>query len=220
MIYERNKMMKSIILTVIVASFLSCNKAKESAQDALTNSMEKAIENKTGTQVDLPDAADMENNAGFINYKVADKVYLKTGEKMQATAVFNKDNNGLSIALQLVGENGKSFMATASHLPENFSLPLKAKFSVSNTYDGSNPSAMLLFMNVNQSGLMAAEIPYEGELIITQLSAKNIEFTIDGKGGDASDAESPSNWKPISGDGKLSHPIIMSYGIDKNKVLK
>ena len=70
--------MKKFCFSIVVLSLISCNKLKESTQDALTNSMEKAIESKTGTQVDLPDAADMENNGAFVNYKVADKVYLKS----------------------------------------------------------------------------------------------------------------------------------------------
>lgn len=212
--------MKGTILTLIILSFLSCNKAKESMQDAVTDGMEKAIENKTGTQVELPDASDMENNGGFINYKVANKVFLKADEKMQATAIFNKDQEGLSIALQLTGEAGKSFMVTISHIPDDFSLPLKGKFAVSNKYDGINPSASVLFMNATENGMMTSELPYEGEITISKLTKDEVLFEIAAKGGDAIDAESPSNWKPIFGNGKLTNPIILSQGIDKNKVLK
>lgn len=212
--------MKKLLFTLTIISIFSCNKAKESAQDAINGAMEKTIENQTGTQVDLPDAEDIDNNAGFVKYKSASKVYLDGKEKMQATLIFQKDNDGLSIALQFAGEGGKSFLATISHVPENFSLPLKGKFAVSNRYDGVNPSAVIMFMNVTENGLITSEVPYEGEIIITQLSKDTIEFEIDGKGSDPSDADSPSNWKPISGNGKISSPIIMSYGVDKNNVLK
>jgi hypothetical protein len=212
--------MKKIIFTLTILSLFSCNKAKESMQDAVTGAMEEAIENQTGTQVELPDASDMENNGGYINYKSETKTYLTKDEKMQASLIFQKDNDGLSIALQLTGEAGKSFLATISHVPEDFSLPLKGKFAVSNKYDGINPSASVLFMNATENGMMASEVPYEGEITITKLSKDEVEFEIAGKGGDASDAESPSNWKSILGNGKLTNPIIMSYGIDKNKVLK
>ncbi|GEM_PF-1532681 len=212
--------MKKTLFTIAILSLFSCNKAKESMHDAVTGGMEKAIENKTGTQVELPDASDMENNGGFINYKVANKVFLKADEKMQATAIFNKDQEGLSIALQLVGENGKSFLATISHIPENFTLPLKGKFAVSNKYDGINPTATVLFMNATENGMMTSEVPYEGEITITKLSKDEVKFEIAGKGGNATDADSPSNWKPISGNGKITSPIILSYGIDKNNVLK
>lgn len=212
--------MKKIIFTLTILSLFSCNKAKESMQDAVTGAMEEAIENQTGTQVELPDASDMENNGGYINYKSETKTYLTKDEKMQASLIFQKDNDGLSIALQLTGEAGKSFLATISHVPEDFSLPLKGKFAVSNKYDGINPSASVLFMNATENGMMTSEVPYEGEITITKLSKDEVEFEIAGKGGDASDAESPSNWKSILGNGKLTNPIIMSYGIDKNKVLK
>lgn len=212
--------MKKLLFTLTILSLFSCNKAKESTQDAITGAMEKAIESKTGTTVDLPDAEDMDNNGGFVNYKSENKVYLQGKEKMQATAIFQKDNEGLSIALQLTGEAGKSFIATLSHVPEKFSLPLKGKFAVSNSYDGTNPVGAIMFMDVSENGMMTSEVPYEGEINITKLSKENIEFEIQGKGSDASDADSPSNWKTISGSGKIINPIILSYGIDKNNVLK
>lgn len=212
--------MKNILFTIAIISLFSCNKAKESAQDTITGAMEKVIESKTGTQVDLPDAEDMDNNAAYISYKSESKNYLDGKEKMQASVIFQKDNDGLSIVLQGVGEGGKSFMATMSHVPENFSLPLKGKFAVSNRYDGINPSAVIMFMNVTDNDIMTSEVPYEGEITISKLSKDGIEFQINGKGGNPSDAESPSNWKIISGKGKIISPIIMSYGIDKNNVLK
>lgn len=212
--------MKKTLFTFAILSLFSCNKAKESMQDAVTGTIEKAIESKTGTQVELPDATDMENNGGYINFKSETKTYLTDDEKMQASVIFQKDNDGLSIALQLTGEAGKSFMATISHIPDDFSLPLKGRFAVSNGYDGINPSASVIFLNATENGMLTSEVPYEGEITITKLSKDEVKFEIAGKGGDASDAESPSNWKPISGNGKLTHPIIMSYGIDKNKVLK
>lgn len=212
--------MKKILFTLVIIAIFSCNKVKESMQDAVTGTMEKAIENQTGTQVDLPDAEDMENNGGFVNYKSENKVYLKDNEKMQASVIFQKENEELSIAFQLTGENGKSFVATLSHVPENFSLPLKGKFAVSNAYDGENPSASIIYMNVSESGMMTSELPFEGEITITKLTKDEVLFEIQGKGGDASDTDSPSNWKAISGNGKLTSPIIMSYGIDKNNILK
>lgn len=212
--------MKNILFTLAIISLFSCNKTKESAQDVITGAMEKVIENKTGTQVDLPDTEDMDNNGGFINYKSESKTYLNGNERMQTTVIFQKDNDELSIALQLTEESGKSFIATLSHIPENFSLPLNGKFAVSNKYDGKNPSAMIMFMDVTENGMMTSEVPYEGEITITKLTKEVVEFKIDGKGGDASDVDSPSNWKAISGKGKITHPIILSYGIDKNNVLK
>ena len=212
--------MKKVLFTLSILGLFSCNKAKESAQDALTRSMEKAIENKTGTQVDLPDASNLEKNLGYVVFKTETETYLTGKEKMQATVTINKDNQGLSFALQFTGENGKSFLAMISKIPEDFSLPLKAKFSVSNAHDGINPVATIIFMNITENGVLPNKIPFEGDLVITELSKEKVTFKINAKGGDASNTESPSNWKPISGDGKLSHPIIISNGIDKNKILK
>jgi hypothetical protein len=201
-------------------TILSCNKAKESANDAITNAMENAIENQTGTQIDLPDAADMDKNAGFMSYKSTTKVYLTGKEHMQASAIFQKDKDGLSIGFTLSGEKGNSMIAIINHVPEDFSLPLTGKFAVSNRYDGTNPVATLMYMNVTENGMMTSEVPYEGEMTITKLTKDEITFEINGKGGDPTDAESPSNWKAITGKGKLEYPILQSFGIDKNNVLK
>ena len=212
--------MKKPIFILLAVAFFSCNNAKENTQDAMTNTLETVIENRTGNIVELPDDDDVENNAAFISYKSESKSYLDGKEKMQVSVIFEKDKEGLAIAIQGVDEGGNSFIATMSHIPDNFSLPLKGKFTISNHYDGVNPSALIIFMNSTDNGMTTSEVPYEGELIISKLSKDGIEFQINGKGGDPSDAKSPSNWKTISGSGKISSPVIMSYGIDKNKVLK
>lgn len=212
--------MKKIQITLIIFSLLSCNKAKESMQDAVTDAMENAIESKTGTEIDLPDTEDMDKNGGYVNYKSETKTYLTEKEKMQTTVIFQKENEELSIALQLSGENGKSFVATLNHVSLNFSLPIKAKFAISNKYDGENPTASLTFMEVNDTGMKSSEVPFEGEMMITKLSKDEVAFEINGKGSDATNIDSPSNWNVITGNGKLIHPIILSYGIDKNNILK
>lgn len=212
--------MKKIIFTLIIITLFSCNKAKESMQDAVTDAMENAIERKTGAEIDLPDTSEMENSGAFVNYKSATKTYLTEKEKMQATVIFQKDNEGLSIAFQMTGENSKSFVTTISHISEKFTLPLKAKFAISNEYDGENPTASLTFMEVNDTGMKSSEVPFEGEMMITKLSKDEVAFEINGKGSDATNIDSPSNWNAITGNGKLVHPLILSYGIDKNNVLK
>jgi preprotein translocase subunit SecD len=212
--------MKKLLFVLAILSIFSCNKAKESAQDSITRAMEKAIENQTGTQVVLPDAEDIDKNAGYVTYKSETKVYLTGKEHMQASAVFQKDNDGLSIGFTLSGEKGNSMIAIINHVPEDFSLPLTGKFALSNRYDGKTPVATIMYMNVTENGMMSSEVPYEGEMTITKLTKNQINFEINGKGGDPTDAESPSNWKTITGKGKLEYPIIQSFGIDKNNVLK
>ena len=68
--------------------------------------------------------------------------------------------------------------------------------------------------------MKSSEVPFEGEMIITKLSKDEVTFEINGKGSDAMNIDSPSNWNVITGNGKLVHPIILSYGIDKNNILK
>lgn len=119
--------MKQILITLTILSLFSCNKAKESMQDAVTDAVENAIERKTGAEIDLPDTSEMENSDAFVNYKSTTKTYLTEKEKMQATVIFQKDNEGLSIAFQMTGENGKSFVTTISHISEKFTLPAKRK---------------------------------------------------------------------------------------------
>ena len=160
-------------------------------------------------------------DAHYANYFEAEsKVYLKGTEKMQASAIFQKDNNGLSIGFTLSGESGNSMIAIINHVPENFTLPLTGNFAVSQRYDGKNPVATLMYMNVTENNMGTSEVPYEGEMTITKLTKNEMIFTINGKGGDITDADSPSNWKTITGKAKLTSPIIQSYGVDKNNVLK
>jgi hypothetical protein len=215
-------MKKTITIILTTLTFLACNKAKESIQNGTKNAMETVIESKTGTQVSIPDVTNMENNAGYISYKTDKTVYTKGTERMQATVTINKEKNkeNLMIALQLVGETGKSFILTLGEVPTNFSLPLTGKFSTNNAYDGKNPTALFMFLNTTQNGVQNTENPFEGEFTIHKLSEKEVVFSLKGKGSNASNLESPSNWVGITGNGKLINPIILSYGIDKNNVLK
>lgn len=213
--------MKKIFFTLSIILLFSCNQSKENAENTMNSAIEKAIENKTGNQVEIPDAESIEKNAGYVFYKSEKQTYLDGKEKMQSSVIIEKSKeNGLTISFQLSGGGGKSFLASISHVPENFSLPLTGKYAVSNRYDGENPSAMILFMNVTENGLMTSEIPYEGELILTKLSNDSVELEIKGKGGNPSDAESPSNWKNLSGSITMEYPMIQSLNIDKNNVLK
>jgi hypothetical protein len=202
------KALNLLKLTFVVLLF-SCNKVKEGMQDAVTNAVENAIEKKTGTQVDLPDTDEMADNAGFLNYKSASKTYFTDKEKMQqATVVFQKDNYGLSIGFQMAGENGKSFLATISNVSEEFTLPLIAKFSIVNKFDGINPTANISFMKVNNYGMKSFDVPFEAEMVITKLSKHDVAFEIKGKGRDPTNSVNPSNWIVITANGKLIQPII------------
>lgn len=205
--------MKKGLFIITLAFIAACGSNSSNAE-------KEGSKDSARVEIDIPDSDEMDQNNGVVQFKTAKKVYLTGKEKMQATAVFDKTNDGLSIGFQLAGDQGKSFIATVTHIPENFTLPLKAKFALSNAFDGKSPVGTVLFLDVSEQGMMTSPMPFEGEMVITKLSKDFMEFEIDGKGGDATDAESPSNWIEIRGQGTLSHPIILSSGIDKNKVLK
>ena len=212
--------LKGLAATLALLCFLSCNSAKENAQDALTNQMEKAIEAKTGEKVDLGTANSYENNSGSVSFVSDGQTYLKSDDKLQAIAIFQKDKDGLAMSFQLTGAEGKSLVVIIKHIPEDFKLPLTGKFAVSNSYDGVNPVATMILMQTSESGVLNSPMPFEGTLTVSKLTEAEIAFEVDAKGGNATDTESPSAWKSIIVSGKLKSPIIQSSGIDKKAVLK
>ncbi len=212
--------MKRTLFILSILLFFSCNKAKENTQDAITNSLQKVIENQTGQTTDFPDAESYMENEGYVSFKVEDEFYMKSNEKLTAIALFQKDHNGIGISFQLSGENGKSFIASVTHLKEGFSLPITAKFSKSNAFDGQNPVGTVLFMNVENNSISSGAIPYEGTFTISKLTANEMLFEINAKGGEASEVDNAESWKSILIKGKLLKPITQSLGIDKNKILK
>jgi hypothetical protein len=212
--------MKKALFILSILLFFSCDKAKESTQDAITNSLEKVVENQAGQTIDFPDAESYTENEAYVSFKVEDDFYIKSDEKLTAMALFQKDNTGIGISFQLSSENGKSLIATVTHLKEGFSLPITAKFSKNNAFDGQNPVATVLFMNVENNSVSSGSIPYQGTFTISKLTANEILFEINAKGGQASEVDNPESWKSIHIKGKLLKPITQSLGIDKNKILK
>lgn len=197
-----------------------CGGAGGSAQDAMTSQIEKVIEAKTGEKVELGNAHSYANNYGSIVFAFDHKTLLGKEVKMQAVAIFQKDRDGLAISFQLTGEAGRSFVAIVNHIPENFSVPLTARFAVSNKYDGINPVATLMYMEVGENAMVNSPMLFEGTFTITKLTEKEMTFEVNAKGGTPADAESPSAWKLITSSGVLSWPIIQTMGIDKKDVLK
>ena len=207
---------------LILGAFIlaSCGRAQDSMQDAVTATMEKAIEENVGVSVDLGDAASFRENAGSVDFIVGDKIYLQKSNKLVANAIFMLEEGGLAISFQMANAKGGSLIAMINHIPRDFSLPLVGKFSVSNSYDGENPVASLMYMETGEAGMMMTPMPYEGTLTITKLTEEEMEFEAVAKGGEPIDAENPANWKPIQVKGSLKMPIIQSLGIDKDDVLK
>ena len=207
-------------LLILLLVFISCNQAQKNAKDAIKNSLEKAIEEKSGTKVDYGNADAYSESSGTVSFKTADKVYLKNEEKLQSTVIFQKEKDVLSISFQLSDENGKALIAMLTHVPPNFTLPLTAKFAVSNSYDGVNPVATFIFMHASENALLNSPMPFEGTLTIIKLTDKEITFEMDGKGGQPENAETPANWKSMSAKGILNSPLIQTYGIDKKEVFR
>jgi hypothetical protein len=212
--------LKFITLILPILCFAACNGAKDTAQDALTNQMEKAIEARTGNKVDLGTADSYENNSGSLSFVSDGQTYLKSDEKFQAIAVFQKDKEGLGMSFQLTGAEGKSLLVIIKHIPEDFTIPLTGKFAVSNNYDGVNPVATMMLMQTSENGVLNSPMPFEGTLTVSKLTEAEIIFEVDAKGGHTTDAESPSAWKSIKVSGKMKSPIIQTSGIDKKAVLK
>ena len=213
--------MKSGIIVLSGCIILSsCNPIKDSMQDAVTGNLEKVIESQTGAKVDLGDADAYSENLGSVEFIADERQYLKKREKLQAVALFQKDEKGLNISFQLTGEEGKSLVVIVSHIPENFTLPIKARFAVSNNFDGENPVATLLFMHADENGMLSTPIPYEGVLTINRLSEMEMTFEVQAQGGYATETDSPASWKPVIVSGVLKSPIIQTFGIDKQNVLR
>ena len=166
--------LKGLAATLALLCFLSCNSAKENAQDALTNQMEKAIEAKTGEKVDLGTANSYENNSGSVSFVSDGQTYLKSDDKLQAIAIFQKDKDGLAMSFQLTGAEGKSLVVIIKHIPEDFKLPLTGKFAVSNSYDGVNPVATMILMQTSESGVLNSPMPFEGTLTVSKLTEAEI----------------------------------------------
>lgn len=217
----KNKLpFKNAAILLVSSCFIACNGAKDTAQDALTNQMERAIEAKTGNKVDLGTADSYENNGGSVSFVSNGQTYIKTDEKFQAIAVFQKDKEGLGMSFQLTGAEGKSLLVIIKHIPEDFTIPLTGKFKVSNSYDGVNPVATMMLMQTSENGVLNSSMPFEGTLTVSKLTEAEIIFEVDAKGGHTTDAESPSAWKSIKVSGKMKSPIIQTSGIDKQAVLK
>lgn len=217
----KNKVLfKNAVILLVASCFIACNSAKENAQDALTNQMEKAIEAKTGNKVDLGTADSYENNSGSVSFVSDGQTFVKTNEKFQATVVFQKDKEGLAMSFQFTGEEGKSLLVIINHIPDDFSIPLTGKFGVNNSYDRVNPVATMMLMQTNESGVLNSPMPFEGTLTVSKLTEAEITFEVDAKGGNTGDAESLSAWKSIKVSAKMKSPIIQTSGIDKNAVLK
>lgn len=212
--------MKNTLFMFISMSLLTSCNLKEKATDAVTKTMEQAIEAKVGQDIDLPSAESMLENHASVTYTVGDKTYLTPEEKMHAVVLVNKDASGLSISFQLSSESGSTMVVTASHVQQIKPLPLKAAFNAGNSYDGVHPLATAIFMSVQDNTISSNAIPYDGELIITRLSEEEVAFEVQAKGGHPQEATTPQSWKPIVIKASLKKPIIQTMGVESETIFQ
>ncbi len=214
--------MKNLNFICLIGSVvcLSCGSARDAAQDAITGTLEKVIEQQTGHKVELPDADSFSKNSASVRYSANGEELLTGDEQMNVVVILYRNAEGLGISFQITAEDGRMFTAGLSRIKEPFSLPLTATFSPSNSYDGQHPVGSLVFIKTTDTGMEAFPAPYEGSLTLSELTEKEIVFSIDGKGGRPESAGDPSSWKPVSGKGTLSYPIIQSTGVSKKEIFK
>lgn len=212
--------MKKVFLTIVIISALSCNKVKEGAENAVNNAIENAIEKESGVQVDLPNIDNVAQNSASLMFQIGDKKILDGTEWMQGSVVFQKDEKGLTIALTFMGDGGNSASIQLSKVPEDFELPLEMSIAYNPQENTTDPTATVILMTVNDQTQSLPEMPFEGFFKLTKFNKDEMTFSFVGKGSNMTDVDSPSNWKEMKAEGKIFSPIIMSSGIDKNKVLK
>jgi hypothetical protein len=105
-----------------------------------------------------------------------------------------------------------------SNIKEGFSLPIVAQFD--HKIEGQ-PKANLVTMGGEEgANMFSTPMPFDGTLTITKLGPDQVIFEIDAKGADAGQAENPSAWKPFKGKFTMNNPVVISSGIEKEKILK
>ena len=178
----------------------------------------KTLLEKT-SNIDIGEVDDYVNTTASVSFKAADIVYLSNEEKLKAIVLFQNENDILAISFQITDENGKALIATINHIPQNFSLPLVATFSPTNEYDGTTPVASFTFIQAIED-FTTSPTPFEGSFKILKLTENEIIFEMDGKGGEAIDAENPAVWKHMTAKGVIKSPVIQTFGVEKKDVLK
>jgi hypothetical protein len=206
-------MKKYIIISML---FASCG-VKEKATE---NLIESAIEKSSGQKVDIDNI--MENSqkqSASGNFSFDGKVIINESTNFTGSTTFQKDNNGITIGTAMGSEDGKQLLLAISNIKDNFSLPLIAKFG---NDVGESPKAICTIMSLseNTNAMFETPLPYDGTLTITMLTESEIRFELDSKGGNATLAEKPNDWKIFTGKFTLKNPVVVASGIEKNQIFK
>ena len=213
--------MKQFPLVIGFILLLSaCQSAQDAAQDGMNSALEKVIENQTGQEVDLANAGSFENQKVEASLSFAGQEQITDKLAFTGSIVAQKSEDDFNLSFQIVNESGTSLMGVFSNFDTDFSLPLEAKFAVSNNKTPGIPSASLIMMKISESGMEAAPMPYKGTMRIIRLSEDLAEFEIDAEGGFPQDAENTSKWKSIKGKVSISSPAIQCLGLKKEDIIK
>lgn len=207
-------------IPLLLIPLISCQTAQDAAQEGMNSALEKVIENQTGQEVDLANAGSFENQKVEANLSFDGQEQITDKQAFTGSIVAQKSENDFNLSFQIVNESGTSLMGVFSNFDTDFSLPLEAKFAVSNAKTQGIPSASMIMMKISESGMEAAPMPYKGTMRIIRLSEDLAEFEIDAEGGFPQDAGNTSNWKSIRGKVSISSPAIQCLGLKKEEIIK
>lgn len=201
-------------LLFVLLTLTGCG-TKEKATESL---LEKVIESNSGQKVDLDNI--MENSekqsaSGQLNYN--GKPVISEDLKFNGSMQIIKNAEGITIGATYASDV-KSVVMSISNVKEGFSLPIVAQFN--HKMEGQPKATMVMMGGEDSANMFNIPMPFDGTLTITKLSPDQVIFEVDGKGADAGQAENPSAWKPFRGKFTMNSPVVMSVGIEKEKVLK
>ncbi len=207
-------MKKILFLTLILTG---CG-VKEKASESLT---EKAIEAASGKDVDISNIAKNTEDQKFEQQISFDgKPVFGANKVFSGSVTIIKDNKGIGISGAYAGENAEQILWTVSQIKEGFTLPIVAKITNKDSELNGMPKALVMCNNFGAKDMYGTPMPFEGELKITKLKADLIEVEFNAKGGPATDAEKPDNWKPFTGKITMKNPVAISQGIEKSAVFQ
>ncbi|MCP9770773.1 hypothetical protein EGI22_22950 [Lacihabitans sp. LS3-19] len=206
--------------TLILFVFSACQSAKDAAQEGINSALEEAIESQTGQEVDLAKVDSYLDQKVEVSLEFDGKEQIEDKQAFRGSIIAQKSAEDLNVSFQIVNESGTSVMGVISNFNTNFSLPLEAKFAVSNAKTEGVPSASLVFMKISETGMQATPMPFEGTMRILKLNEDIAEFEIDAKGGLPQDTENSNAWKSIKGKVSITSPPIQCLGLKKEEIIK
>ncbi len=208
------------VLLVYMLSLTACQSAKDQAQESINSALEEVVESQTGQEVDLAKVGSFQDQKVEASFRFDSKEMILSNETFTGTIMAQKSSGELNLSFQLVDEKGTSLMGVFSNFDTDFTLPLQARFAVSNAKTEGVPAASLVFMKISEVGMEASPMPYEGTMTILKLNENIAQFEIDAKGGLPQDTEKPETWKSIKGKVTITSPVIQCLGLNREEIIK